>query len=426
LSSRHLRRRAAPVLLLAAALTATACAADTGHRTDLRLYNDKAAWTPFFKQLSEQSERQIGVQMTPAGYADAPTYQAFVKSSLRTKVRPDLFTWATGPQLAGLVAGGNVGETTGLWKKAVAAGDLPESLKTYYTVKGRQYCVPQNVSYWVMFYNKKVFAKAGVQPPSTWAELMRLAAKVKAAGSTPFYQTNVLFSFAWFQALVAGADPEFYNRLTHGRASYTDPVVSKAMKTWKHMMDKGWMTDPGLKVDPAALLKSGKAAMVPIGTWFNTSMIQAGMKPGKDYGMFVIPSVDPELDKTPVPTESGALCQPARPYDKATGTKLLTWWTTAKAQTTWANSRGDVSANPKVKIPDPAMGKIAKDAGSDRYLLVNRYYDAVDPGVLTAALDAFGGFMAKPASYPQQLARLQRTAEAVAAAAAKSPKGGSK
>jgi multiple sugar transport system substrate-binding protein len=408
-----LRRRGSATALLLAVVTlvATACGSATGHRTNLQLYNDKAAWTPFYKQMSSLAHKDIGVKITPSGYADEPTYQAFVKSSLKTRVRPDLFTWSTGPALAELAQSGQLADTSALWQKAIADGDLPQSLEQYYTINGRQYCIPENTSYWVMFYNKRLFAKAGIPAaPTSWQDLMADAAKLKQQGTKPFYQTNILFSFVWFQTLLAGTDPDLYNRLTQGKASYTDPGVVKVMQQWRDLIKKGYMSDAGDKTDPAALLKSGKVAMVPNGTWFNTSMTQAGLKPGSDYGVFAIPSVNPALKKTPVAVETGALCMPKSAYDLPTDLKFGAWWLTAPAQTVWANSRGDVSANPKVRIPDPNLATLTRDASAGRYQLFIRYFDAVSPTVLTAALDAFGGFMANPDSYQHQLAGIQRAA----------------
>lgn len=406
-------RRATAAFSAAAALAllATGCAGGgSAHGGSLKLYNDKAAWTPFYRQVGATAKQQTGVGITPVGYADEPTYQAFVKSALNTNVKPDLFTWATGPLLTQLVNAGRVGDTSALWKSAVSAGDLPRSLQKYYTVGGKQYCIPENISYWVMFYNKSVFTKYGLTPPTTWKDLLADAATLKRHGQTAFYQTNVLFSFVWFQILLAGTDPGLYTRLTEGKASYTDPAVVGAMQQWRDMIRKGYMSDPGDKTDPAAMLKSGKVAMVPDGTWFNTSMTQAGMKPGKDYGMFVIPSVNPALPKTPVPFESGALCMPKKASDPSATQKFASWFLKPAAQTEWSGSRGDVSANPRVKIPEPSLNSLSQQVTGSQYQLVERYFDAAPPNVLTAALDAFGAFMANPDSYRKQLAAIQKAA----------------
>ncbi len=399
-------------VLATTALGLTACGgAGTEHKSTLKLYNDKGAWKPYFQDLGKLSKKQIGLNVDPVGYTDEPTYQSFIKASFRTKNKPDLFTWQTGSQLNEIAQTGQVADTSKIWQKGIASGDLSADVEKYYTIKGKQYCVPLNVSYWVMFYNKKVFADAGVDEPKSWADLMSDAATLKSKGVTPFYQTNILFSFVWFQQLLLGTDPGLYDRLSLGKAKYTDPGVVKVMKQWKGLIDKGYMSDAGDKTDPGALLKSGKVAMVPDGTWFNTTMTQQGMKPGSDYGTFIIPNVVPSLPKTSMAFESGPLCSLTKAPDPAGSRKFLQWWVGPTAQKKWANSRNDVSANPKVTPADPNLASLTKDATGGSVKLYNRYFEATPPPVLTAALDAFGAFLADPGSYAKQLANIQRAAD---------------
>ncbi|HEY3502415.1 MAG TPA: extracellular solute-binding protein [Actinocatenispora sp.] len=406
------RFRVVVAVLAAAVLGLTACGGgSTEHKTTLKLYNDKGAWKPYFQQLNATSKKQIGLTTNPVGYTDEPTYQSFIKASFRTKNKPDLFTWQVGSQLSDIATTGQVADTSDIWNQAIKSGDLTQDVKKYYTVDGKQYCVPLNVSYWVMFYNKKVFAEAGAKPPASWADLMADAQKLKAHGVTPFYQTNILFSFVWFQQLLLGTDPQLYEDLSTGKAKYTDPGVVAVMKQWKGMIDKGYMSDAGDKTDPGALLKSGKVAMVPDGTWFNTTMSQLKMKPGSDYGTFVIPNVNPALSTTSMAFESGPLCSLTKAPDPDASQKYLKWWVGKDAQQPWASSRGDVSANPKVTSSDPNLTAVTKQANSSDTKLYLRYFEAAPPPVLTAALDAFGAFLADPASYQKQLQTIQQAAD---------------
>jgi ABC-type glycerol-3-phosphate transport system substrate-binding protein len=406
------RRQLLP-LALAVVLALTACSGSSSSAkpSQLTLYNDKGAWTPFFNQVGQLSQKDLGLGLKPVGYTDEPTYQATITASFRTNVKPDLFTWTTGGRLGEIVNAGAVADTSSLWQDGIKNGDLGAALQPYYTIGGKQYCVPLNISYWVMFYNKHVFDQYGLTPPTTWAGLVQLAAALKSHGVTPFYQTSVLFSFVWFEQLVAGTDPALYDDLSTGKASYTDPRVVAIMKQWKQLIDAGYMSDPGSKIDPAVQLKSGQVAMASFGTWFGTSMTQQQMKPGVDYGFFAIPNVNPGLSKTSMVFESGPLCVEKRAAHLDSSMQFLKWWLGTSAQTTWANSRGDVSANPKVKIPDAAVNTLNGDAGSGRYQLVNRYFEAAPPPVLNAALDAFGGFMVDTNSYPQALSTIQKAAD---------------
>ncbi|MGW7300303.1 extracellular solute-binding protein [Streptomyces sp. NPDC054829] len=61
------------------------------------------------------------------------------------------------------------------------ANFLPQ-LASAGAVKGEQYGMPFASSTRLLFYNKDLFAKAGLQPPRTWAELKAAAAALKADG----------------------------------------------------------------------------------------------------------------------------------------------------------------------------------------------------------------------------------------------------
>jgi ABC-type glycerol-3-phosphate transport system substrate-binding protein len=414
-------------LLLVAAVTATmatACGSSAGSSNAptgvptgktggeaLTLYNDKGAWKPYFTQVGALAKSQIGSDLQPVGYTDENTYQAFIKASLRTNVKPDLFTWATGGELQSLVQQNVLADTSALWSDAISRGYLSTQLEPYYTVGGKQYCVPLNVAYWGMFYNKHVFDKYQLQPPKTWSDFENIMSTLKSNGVTPMYQTSTLFSFVWFEQLLAGSDPDTYNALATGKAKYTDPAVVSAMKMWQSEEDAGYFTDPTIKTQPQALLQDSTVGMVPFGTWFNTSMTGEGQKPGVDYGFFMIPNVNASLPKTSVVFETGPLCALANAPHLADSMRALNWWLTPDAQSKWAGSRDDVSANPKAPISDPALTTVTQAAGSGQYNLINRYFEAAPPPVLTAALDAFGAFMVKPSSYMDQLQTIQKAAD---------------
>lgn len=380
-------------------------------RDELTLFNDKGSWSTYFDQVAKMSKEQTGLGMEPVGYDDQPTYQTYIRASFRTKAKPDLFTWATGGPMRELVEGGALADTSDIWKEGIESGDLTKDIEKYYTVDGKQYCVPANTSYWVMFYNKKVFADNDVEPPETWQDLMAISEKLKSNDVTPLYQTTVVFNFFWFQQLMIGTDPKAYDALNAGRIDYTHPSVVRVMKLWKSMIDKGYFNDPGNQTAAETLLKSGQVAMVPMGTFFNTTLTTNGLKPGKDYGMFAIPNVDPGLPKTNIGFETGPLCALADAPDLATSEKFMRWWIGSEPQDVWANSRGDTSANPKVRIDDPVLDRLAKRLEGPQYQLYNRYFDASPPQIRAAGQDAFSAFMADPGSYREQLESVQRAAD---------------
>lgn len=420
-SSNRRTAQALTALAVAGALVLSACGEGGGSPAakgedkpvdSLKFYNDKASWKDAFVQVGGAGKKDAGIGLEPVGYSDSNAYTAFVRSSFRTKEKPDLFTWHTGKELEDLVDQGLVAETTDQWTKAVADGNIPEALKQYFTFEDKQYCVPLLAGYWVMYYNKAVFAKAGVTPPKTWQELIAVADKVKAAGVKPFYQTNILFSFVWFETLLAGKYPDLYDELAQGKAKYTDPRVVEVMNDWKKMIEAGHFSDPGSKTEPQTQLKNGDVAMINFGTWFSGSLNTLKMKAGTDYDFFIIPNVDPSLPKTSMVFETGPVCSAAKGEHASTVNKWTDWWVSPQAQTAWANARGDLSFNPKAEVKDPSLAALNKDVGGDGYRLINRWFEATPVPVANKALEVFGAFVTKPGDPMPGLQKIQAEADA--------------
>ncbi|RNE66758.1 ABC transporter substrate-binding protein [Cryobacterium tepidiphilum] len=400
------------LMLTACSSGGSAAPADGGAPTGtLNFYTDKAAWEPDFKALNASSEPGVNITLNTTGYSDANQYDAFVKQSFRTSKSPGLFSWHTGDSLKKLVDENLVAETSDIWKKAIDEGWVSKDLERYYTFDGKQYCVPMNIAYWVMYYNKPIFEKNGIEVPTTWSELDAAATKLKAAGTTPYYQTSTLFTFQWFQQLVAGTDPALYKGLSTGDVKYTDPKIVAIMNEWLDEQKKGWFSDAGSTTDPAVGLKQGDFAMINFGSFFGGSLDAAGMKSGTDYGFFVIPAKNESLTQTPVAVETGPLCIAENSKQKDLGLAYAEWWMSPEAQTAWGDARGDVPFNPKAKVKDQALAELGQNVASSDYQLVERYFEATPTPILTVALEQFGAFNANPGDPMPFLQKIQDEAD---------------
>lgn len=411
----------ATALIASAALALTACSGGEGGGgggssadpadVTLSFFTDKAAWESSFDDMNEASEG-VAPQLDFTGYSDPTAYDAFIKQAFRTDERPDLFTWHTGDQLTQLVDQGLVAETSDIWDEAIANGYVTEELAENYTYDGKQYCVPLNVAYWVMYYNKDVFAENGVQVPTTWEEFTQVADTLVANGVTPLHQMNIIFEFVWFQAILAGLDPEAYNGLSDGSVSYTDPTVVEAMNIWHDMQSDGYFIDPGVTTDPQTLLQTGEVAMAYFGTFFTGQLGDLGMVSGEDYGMFILPPVNPDLEETPVIVETGPLCVGAGSQNEEAALAYSKWWMGTDAQSAWSESRGDVSFNPEATVTDEALAQITAEATSDDVLQLRRYLEATPNDIYTVASEEFGAFVTNNDDPMGHLEAIQAAADA--------------
>jgi xylobiose transport system substrate-binding protein len=130
----------------------------------------------------------------------------------------------------------------------------------------------------VIFYNKNVFAKAGLQPPSTYAELTSLVAAFKKKGIIPFTiagtETFSWTELMWIEYLVDRlAGPDLFKKLSGGDWSqWNDPAVLQAAEMVKELVSTGAFGTDFASVNygsggTSTLLYTGKAAMCLMGSW---------------------------------------------------------------------------------------------------------------------------------------------------------------
>ncbi len=403
----------AAVMASSAAPSRVAAALQT---TTLRFSHDKAPWDELYQDMSQMAADATGISLEITPFADTTSYQQTILSSLPTDEAPDIFTWWSGFRMEDLYESGNLLDVTSVWQQAVQDGNLPESLAEAFTFDGKQYGVPNHVSYWPTFYNKKVFDDNGLTPPTTWDELMAAADTLKGAGVTPFYATidGRWPSFIWFEELLIRTNPDFYVDLTQGRKSYTDPVVTGAMETWRSMLEKGYFTALDIPMDTTAagMFANGEIAMFQIGTWFQQQFIDAGMTPGEDFDAFVLPNVNPDLKENVIIVEAGPFAIPAQAANAEKSVEFFNWWVTPEAQSAWANKLGDAPANPKAKSENPILAKLISTLGEQRYRFIQRYWEASPAPIVESAVDELGRFMLNPDEAEEVLETIQGLAQA--------------
>ncbi|WP_331765920.1 extracellular solute-binding protein [Embleya sp. NBC_00896] len=145
-------------------------------------------------------------------------------------------------------------------------------------IKGKVYIPPTNSQIIpLVFYNKSLFAKAGVQVPTTWQQFLDVSAKLKSAGITPIeLGGNDPFAAAMpltgaLSADVLGKNPQWIQQRYAGKVKFTDADVVTAATKMRTLVEKGYFEQGALGVGYADSIKNfnaGKAAMYPMGSWY--------------------------------------------------------------------------------------------------------------------------------------------------------------
>ena len=399
--------------VLKLALAATALAIAAGPALAIDFYHDKANWQDAF--TAAFGKAPAAVTATP--YADTSSYQAAVRASLKTPSAPGLFTWWSGYRMKDLVDAGLLADVSDIWKKYIDSGKYNASLADPYTFDGKVYGVPDNIAWWVVFYNKKVFAQYNLTPPKTWEELETINATLKQNDVTPFGATieGRWPAFIWFEEFLIRQDPDLYAKLMSGDAKYTDQGVTDMFAKWKEWIDKGYFTDPSIDFGTAggnamaSQFAQGKLGMILVGTWYFSTFTQAGMS-GDDVGAFIMPNMKAGM-KPALIAESAPILVSANSEQKADALKNADYWMSTEAQQTFIDLMDFPPINADVKAKSPLISELATTINGSGYNQINRFWEATPPDIAEAAVDELGNFMLHPETAAQVQTNLQALAD---------------
>ena len=166
-----------------------------------------------------------------------------------------------------------------------------------YTFGDKLYAIPDGSNVELTFYNKELFAQAGIsEVPTTFDALLDDVKKLKAAGITPIAigeKDTWTGSFLFMNILLrTNNGPGFLKDVIAGTKTFEDPAFKEAVDRFQDLVQAGAFPDGAPSIDYNAggnLFKSGKAAMYIMGTW-ETGAIDASTVAGK-VGAFSFPTV---------------------------------------------------------------------------------------------------------------------------------------
>lgn len=224
------------------------------------------------------------------------------KSKLATDMQsgnpPDLFHSWGGGVLFQYAKAGLVQDLTsalqGDW-----GNSFNQSALNVYGTNGHYYGVPWDMGGIGFWYNKALFAKAGIaQPPTTWDDLLQDVQKLKAANITPIAvgeKDKWPGHYYWVYLAIRTGGKDAFTKAYNRTGSFADPSFVAA---GKHLQDlialspfqKGYLG--ATYTDEATLIGNGKAAMELMGQWApSTDASDATDKKGPKLGFFPFPSV---------------------------------------------------------------------------------------------------------------------------------------
>jgi raffinose/stachyose/melibiose transport system substrate-binding protein len=272
--------------------------------TELVMWNNPVsdAYTAFWKSYVEEfTKKHPDIHIT---------YEQFDTETMKTKVRAALLA-GTEPDIWFF----NPGEFTTINHRQGKIRGLNDILPvSEYTKEGRaacsdgdeMICIPLYLAPSGFYYNKALFAKAGVDP-STWAdpgrptltEFNAAVDRLLAAGIQPIAMANSAkwpFMFFYWGGQNRYGGTKALSNAIFGKdgGSFNDPSFVKAGQFLQDLVKRGafgagfnGMAEPEIY----AQFSQGDAAMIYMGPWV-ISIVDGQAAPGFDYDLFDFPSFE--------------------------------------------------------------------------------------------------------------------------------------
>lgn len=154
---------------------------------------------------------------------------------------------------------------------------MKEKMQENFVYGGKHYGL--GYSYWtgVLYCNKKLFQKVGADIPQTYDELVDVCRTFRAEGIDPIAlgMLDKWHGQQWinnFTIQLSGAD--LYKKMASGEVSVDNEVLEQAVSLVKQLVDIGAFSSDREKIASSEAEEdflNGKAAMIYIGDWYNSS-----------------------------------------------------------------------------------------------------------------------------------------------------------
>ncbi len=268
----------------------------------------------------------------------APNYFALLQAKAISKNGPDLAVMWTG--LFTLQYKSFLQNLKGVVPASALAQVDPNALKWTsdgFNPANGPYVIPLENQFYIGFYNKAAFAKAGVASvPTDWSQLYAACSKLKAAGYTPLVYGNggqplgATF-YPWYDLsyMMIGSYPvNQWVGLYSGSTPWTSPTIAAQLNSWTKLHSSGCTnSDVVTNTNNLGQFTSGKAAMMIDGTW-DTQKFTDAM--GSNVAAFVPPFSAQPITGVVDFAGDGLSMMSYTPH-KAEAAEFLTFMTTKQA-----------------------------------------------------------------------------------------------
>jgi raffinose/stachyose/melibiose transport system substrate-binding protein len=319
----------------------------------------------------------------------ADNYFALLQAAAVSKTGPDLAVMWTG--LFTLQYKDFLTNLQGKVPASALARIDPDALKwtsNDFNPANGPYVIPLENQFYIGFYNKAAFTKAGVSAvPTDWNQLFAACKKLKAAGYLPMTYGNGgqplgAEFYPWYDMsyMMIGSYPvSEWQKLYSGQIPWTSPTVSAQLSTWAKLKSAGCTNNDVLtKTNNLGDFESGKAAMMIDGTW-DTQKFTSAL--GNKVAAFVPPFSNNPI-KGVVDFAGDGLSMTTYTKHPTQAAQFLTFMTTPQAGAI-VNAAGLIPAIKGMSTSNPVNQQMLNFVSQDHMTAYPMLDNVVQPEVVT-------------------------------------------
>jgi raffinose/stachyose/melibiose transport system substrate-binding protein len=301
---------------------------------------------------------------------------------------PALFTvYPSAPSMRQPVKDGYIEDLTG---DPILKHILPAFVEFSQT-NGKNYAIPYALEGYGVIYNVDLFRSLNLDIPQTYAELIRIAEQLKAAGRTPFVFADKDYTYVRrVSTVLLGLDnPDiipFFEEVIAGKKHFGESVeLNRLAQKTLELRTYGQKDLLGTSIENAVRdFASGKAAMYFTGMWDINPIKKAN--PDINADMFPFPAVKAEDTKVAMQVGT-AIGIPKDLKDAGEAKKFLEFFATTEIAQLYSDETQNISVIKGVQHKAKENKRLAE------YALRGKLFRAADSPWTPSMQDDFGKVM---------------------------------
>ena len=249
-------------------------APQTGTAVTIKVANWDSATTAYMNELFDSFKRiqpSINVEVMDIPSAD---YTQKLSIMLNGGSDLDAFWIKDGDTTRGLANRGQLADLSAYIQRDKIDLSAFNGLAERFLMNGKMVALPASTGYYIMYYNKDIFDKAGVPYPTnnmTWAQWEQLAGRLTSgSGNNKIYGALL---HTWNACVQNWGVQDGKNTIIATDYSFFKPYYEMALRMQKagSLWDYGALRTGNIHYSSAFL--QGNIATMPMGTWFYTTII---------------------------------------------------------------------------------------------------------------------------------------------------------